>query len=563
MHPFRLLTTLLIAGALLTAGPALADPGSALPNDPAMQRRVSASIDGMPLGDAIKMLAQKGRLNVIIQDDLRDPVSADFRNAKLADALESLLEMGGAQAFSRGGILVVVGRRKAFDRGMAIAHAQVIPLRYASATRIAEFLNSTAIARSYGGSGGSGGFELAKADPRANAVLVMGGPTEIAFARRAIAALDAPVLDRIFKLSHANAVEVAALLNASLFNNGGKGPIETIRAEVESTTDGQGGVQTGTGLQLGQASSSVRSRNAATQALPVEGRTPLAIPDTRTNAVIVLGSSEMLEAAASLIGRLDKPVSQVSITVEVIEVNSQDALELGAAFTGASGAVTTGMDPAAPTTPGWSLTYDPTSAAQLAWRVKLNALVRDRKARLVAHPTILASDNTEAQINIVDEVIKGTKISNQGLSVGGQTLVVVEPIFGAAGVMLNILPKIGADGRVTMRLHPTVSSVRETQKDSLNNTITLLSRRELVAQQVIVPSGTSLALGGLTQTNQLRQANKLPLLGELPLLGALFGQNSWNNTSTELMILVTPRILKDPPAGASTAPSPAPAGKRP
>ena len=515
-----------------------------------LDRRISVQLAGMALSDAIRLVAQKGRLNVLLEDDMRQPVSADFRDVKLGEALDTLFDMGGVAGIRRGGVLAVMTRKKAFERGLFTDAARVFQLRYANALRIADFLNTSALTRPYiglqGSAGGQGAqqmLEIAKADARTNSVLVMGTTSEIALAERTVRALDRPLGQRIFKLSHANAVDVASLLNATLFNTGSKQPVETVKADVESVSEGQGAQQTGTGVAVATNASQLRMRTLATQQLPIEAKASIAVPDSRTNAVIVMGSPEILAIVAATIPQLDRAAAQVAIEVEVIELNTSDALELGASLTTQSGTTVIGGDPANASNPGWSIAYDPAATVQQVFRARINALMRDRRAKLVAHPTIVASDNTEAQINIVDEVIKGMRISNQGVSSNGQPLVVSEPIYGVAGVMLNILPKIGEDARVTLRLHPTVASVRETQRDALNNPITLLSRRELVAQQVIVPSGTSLALGGLTQTNNVSQANKLPLVGDIPFLGALFNSSSWTNSGAELMILVTPRVV--------------------
>ena len=548
VRPLAVLLAVLLAGPM-AAPPAVAGPAPAArkPADKAA-KRITVSIAGMSLGDAIRLVAKLGKLNVALQDDPKQLVAVDFRDVPVQIALDTLFDMGGMAGIRRGDVVAVMPRKAAFERGLFTDAARVFQLRYASATRVAEFLNTSALVRPYIGLQGQGNqqmqLELAKADPRTNTVLVLGTSAELGLAERTIAALDRPMQQRMFKLSHANAVDVASILNATLFNTGPGVPGQSVRAEVESLAEGQGGTQSGGTNQVGGQATTVRTRTVSTQALPVEAKTSIAVPDTRTNAVIVMGSPEMLAIAASTIPELDRPSAQVSIEVEVVELNTQDALELGTTLGGQSGKTTVAGDPGAANNPGWSIAYDPAAVTQEIFRARLNVLMRDRKARLVAHPTVLAADNSEAQINIVDEVIKGTRIANQGVTASGQALIISEPIYGAAGVTLNILPRIGTDGKVTMRLHPTVSTIRETQRDSLNNQISLLSRRELLAQQVIVPSGTSLALGGLTQTNRISQANKLPLLGDLPLIGVLFNASTWTNQNAELMILVTPRIVR-------------------
>ncbi|HEY9899031.1 MAG TPA: secretin N-terminal domain-containing protein [Pantanalinema sp.] len=545
-----------------TLGVALASPALAAPmEDPtalkggAFERTVSVSIANLPLKDAIRLVAQKGRLNVVVEDDLSQTVNLDLKDVRLGDALQSLLAMGGLQAFKQGSVLAVVGRKQAFERGLLSGGSRVFTLRYASAKRIAEFLNSSALTRPYVGGQTSTTnqagqqMELAKADPRTNSVLVVGAPGDIALAERTIASLDRPRERRIYKLSHANAVQVASLLNATVFNNGNKASeTESLNIEAETVTEGQGGASTGSGTELSDTASMVRHRKLQSQTVQVEAKDSVAVPDSRSNSVIVLGSAETLAIADEVIPQLDRRLKQVAIDVEVIETGSRQALELGAALSGGQNALGASFDPTG-ANPGLTITYDPSLNLTSVFRAKLNALVQSKQAKLLAHPTILATDNSESQINIVDEVIKGMKISNPNLLNNATTavpgVIVAEPIFGNAGVTLNILPKVGEDGTVTLRLHPSVSSVRETQKDSFNNTLSLLSRRELIAQQVTIKSGGTLALGGLTQTSTLSTRNKFPILGDIPLLGHLFSSTSNQQTQTELMIVVTPRVLPD------------------
>lgn len=528
--------------ALSLPMPALASPQKPL------DRTISVSISDMPLQDAIRLVAQKGRLNLVIEDDLRSSVNVEFKDVRLGDALETLFAMGGAQAVWRGNVFAVIGKKKAYERGLLSNNARLFKLRYASATKVAEFLNTSALTSAYSGGLNNQNttqhqqLELAKADPRTNSVLVFGTSGDLLLAERTIESLDQPIEHRIFKLSHANAVQVASVLNATIFNNGNKATTtETVRADVESITEGTGANNANTGVEIGNSQSGVRTRTLQTQALPVEAKQSVAVPDTRTNSVVVTGSAETLRLAQAMIPELDQPLRQVAIDVELVELSTLDAHELGVALSGANGNISSSFDPAS-ANPSWSVSYDPAIVSPATFRARLNALVQDRKARILAHPTIMASDNTESQINIVDEVIKGTKITNQTVTVSNQSFVVVEPIFGAAGVTLNILPKIGADGTVTLRLHPTVSTIRETQRDGANNTISLLSRRELVTQQVTVPSGGSLTLGGLTQNTQISTRNKFPILGDIPLIGALFSSTANETRQTELMIVVTPKV---------------------
>lgn len=553
-RPLRASLAFLLASSLMLA-PALADAAPSFKGGE-FERKISVSITNLPLREAIRLVGQKGRISLVVEDDLKETVNVDFREVRLGDALESLFAMGGLQAYWNGNVFAVISRKKAFERGLLASNVRLFELKHASSSRVAEFLNTSTLTAPYTGltttSGSAGNqnqqrLELAKADPRTNTVLVMGSASEIAVAERIVEALDRPQAHRLFKLSHAHATSVASLLNASLFNNGNKAT-DAIPLQVEQETirEGNSAQSTASGVELGTAQTQLRTRALQTQSMPIEARQSVAIPDTRTNSVIVMGSPEAIAAAEALIPQLDRKLAQVAIDVEVVELSSRDALDLGVTLGGQANSVNTSFDPAALTNPGWTLGYDSASFYPNALRAQLNALVQDRRAKILARPTIIATDNTESQINIVDEVIKGTRLSNQGLNLGnGQSLVVVEPIYGVAGVSLNILPKVGADGTVTLRLHPTVSTIRETQKDSLGNPLSLLSRRELIAQQVTVESGKTLSLAGLTQNTRIATRNKFPILGDIPFLGWLFSSTNTDERQTELVIMMTPRILSE------------------
>lgn len=518
-------------------------------------RKISVSITNLPLREAIRLVGQKGRISMVIEDDLTETVNVDFRDVRLGDALEALFAMGGLQAYWNGNVFAAVSRKKALERGLLASNVRLFELKHANSARVAEFLNSSTLTTPYVGlsglnsntSQGATQVQLAKADPRSNTVLVMGSASELALAERIVQAMDRPQAQRIFKLSHAHATHVASLLNASLFNNGNKANESVpVQVELEAVREGTGAESTSSGVELGSSQTQIRTRALQSQSMPIEARQSVAIPDTRTNSVIVMGSPEALAAAEALIPQLDRKLAQVAIDVEVVEVASRDALDLGLTAGGQANSLTTGFDPAAATNPGWTIGLDTAALLPASWKVQIHALVQDRRAKVLARPTIIASDNTESQINIVDEVIKGTRLSNSGVSPGtGQSLVVVEPIYGVAGVTLNILPKVGADGTVTLRLHPTVSTIRETQKDSMGNALSLLSRRELIAQQVTVESGKTLSLAGLTQNTRISTRSKFPLLGDIPVLGWLFSSTQTEDRQTDLVIMMTPRILPE------------------
>jgi type IV pilus assembly protein PilQ len=116
------------------------------------------------------------------------------------------------------------------------------------------------------------------------------------------------------------------------------------------------------------------------------------------------------------------------------------------------------------------------------------------------------------------------------------------PLIGQAGIVLDIVPKIGEDGYVTLRIRPSISSVYDTQQTG-TSIVQLLRRRDLLAQAVRVKDGETLMLGGLVDNRDTQLVSKLPGLGDLPIVGAMLRSQTTNRNRSELVMLVTPHIL--------------------
>jgi len=158
----------------------------------------------------------------------------------------------------------------------------------------------------------------------------------------------------------------------------------------------------------------------------------------------------------------------------------------------------------------------------------------------LANPTVVATHDTESIISIVDEIVRRIVVTVDENGFATET-----PEFGEVGVVLDILPKVGEDNTVTMRLRPSVTSIRQVTEDLAGNTVTLLRRRDLLTQAVRVKDGETLVIGGLIQEEDSVIDRRLPGLGNLPIVGAMFRASTSRPKRSELMVLITPHILNN------------------
>lgn len=173
----------------------------------------------------------------------------------------------------------------------------------------------------------------------------------------------------------------------------------------------------------------------------------------------------------------------------------------------------------------------------------LTASDNRQRVRIVSAPSVLATDNSEAKIQVGSEVPILTSQAVTGAVTVGATNVFTNTIQNRdTGIILTVTPRITATGLVSLRIAQEISSAQAPPSSAIQSP-TFLKR--LVSTRAVVQDGETIALGGLIQDSIITQRNRIPLLGDIPGLGYLFGTTSRSKEKTELIILLTPRIVPD------------------
>lgn len=390
---------------------------------------------------------------------------------------------------------------------------------------------------------------------------------------------------KTFKLNNSNAVFVADILRASIFNKGYKvndlisgsalqytpAPQGTPAAEAGSST-GQSSLidskvikgkveRLETGESFGNAGKlaseiKIQHYTAKTGDIRVENNDggAIVIPDTRTNSLLVAGLKRDLLLAEESIKYLDKPLKQVSIEVSLIELSKNDSKDLGLYTSMQGGKMSGGFNAVAGEFTGYDFSsladqsgvgFNTISSMADEVAMKLKALITNEEAKLLANPKIIALNGSEALIKITEQVVSSVETTIT------DTAVTYNAELSDVGIVLNLLPKIGSDGYVTMRIRPSITSalpevlIGEFQNGGAAIKVTPISTREVILQDVRVKSGETLAIAGLTKENNIIKEGKVPLLGDIPLLGKMFRTTEVDYEKNELIILITPIIIDD------------------
>jgi type IV pilus assembly protein PilQ len=166
--------------------------------------------------------------------------------------------------------------------------------------------------------------------------------------------------------------------------------------------------------------------------------------------------------------------------------------------------------------------------------LELSALQTEGRGEVISSPRVITSNQTEATIK------QGTEIPFQEASSSGATSV----SFKEAVLSLKVTPHITPDDRIRMDLNVTKDSIGQIVPTANGGAAPSIDTRQ-IATQVLVQSGETIVLGGIHEQERRKDASKIPFFGDLPFIGALFRKKSEVNNNSELLIFVTPKILKE------------------
>jgi len=303
------------------------------------------------------------------------------------------------------------------------------------------------------------------------------------------------------------------------------------------------------------------------------------------NALVITSSLHDYTALKRVIGRLDAPRKQVFIEAVVMELGVERTSDLGVAFHGGAGNFPTdgslsvfgfnspsSIDITQNNLTGLALgVRGPTieNSQQLvgfsvpAFGVVVTALASSGDADVLSTPHIIAIDNTEAEISVGENIPLQTNGVAPGTFAGagslgalagaaqsGQNIGNLSGLAGGlgsvarqdVGTTIRVTPHINANNEVRLEINEEIS-----EQGATSGTLGVVSINRRTAQtEVMVRDQQTIVIGGLMRDAMQNKEDKVPVLGDIPILGALFRKTSKNKRKTNLLLILTPYIIRDP-----------------
>ncbi len=455
-----------------------------LESSPSFTDKISLDLKGVDINELLKMLSTKSGITITTTADVKGRVTVFMDKLNLTDALDVIVSMQDL-AYEKKGNLIKVMTAAEYEKSYGKPFKEnkltrTFRLAYAKPANVLSVIN---LLKSNVGK--------IISDDATGTIIITDTAQSMEIMANAIKEIDQPLETVVFDINYARFADIKGYLN-------------------DLITPGVGQI----------------------------------IVDERSSKVFVSDFGQRLMRIRKLMHELDEQSRQVLITGEIIEVTIDDKFQSGIEWDKIFKSISMdNLDLIAkfPVSPALS-SYGKVSVGTLAsnqYSIVMNMLNEYGATKVLTRPRIVAVNKEEAKILV------GTReayvVSSQ--SQAESTTVTADSVqFIDVGVKLTVVPTIGSDGFVTMKIKPEVSSVSDTLTTESGTVVPIVatSQSETVVK---VKDGAMLIIAGLLKEENIDNDNGLPKLSRLPILGHLFSNRTREKKRTELVIFITPTII--------------------
>jgi len=446
--------------------------------------KISLDLKGVDINELFKVLSTKSGTTIVTSPEIKGRVTVFMDNLTFTDALDVVVTMQNL-AYERKGNVVKVMTAAEYEKIYGKKYSEhketrTFRLTYSKPANVLSVINSLK-------------SDVGKiiSDEATGTIIVIDTPQSVLVIADAIKELDQPLDMIVFDINYAKFADLKNYLN-------------------DLITPGVGKI----------------------------------IIDERSAKVMVYDLPQRLVRIKKLMAEFDEQSRQVLITGEILEVNVDDKFESGIEWDKIFKSLND-LDLVAkfPLTSTASLSsYGKISIGTLAsdnYNIVLKMLNTYGSTKVLTRPRIVALNKEEAKILVGTREAYVTSSQSQGEA----TTITAESVqFIDVGLKLVVVPTIGADGFITMKIKPEISSVQSTLTTTAGSEVPIVqtSQSETVVK---VKDGRTLIIAGLLKQQDVDDSKGWPKFSRMPVLGSLFGTKAKQGVRTELVIFITPTII--------------------
>lgn len=514
---------------------------------------VSISFRDTDVQQVLRMFADRAGLNFITIGDVSGKVTMDLVDTTLTNAINLVTETARLTYIVDNQTLIVMTLDNAKRNNYAKKSIRKIPIKYVDAASVAKFLNKNIFGL---GKPGISTGDVVVTDPSRNEIMIFGTENDYLMAKKVIAKIDEKPITTTYKINNVTPKEMAQLICDSLFPNASDA------GTTKMAGSATGAAAAASELSLGAGEIACKMSNTVDgSGLSSFTSAPITVVYNSTLGTInvIGGSNEQIQLINEFIVLHDKKQPQVLLELVVMELseNADRTFQNDWVFQNGDFPVSFigGVLQTGPiiffNKQNMPSSYKIGAYGKSALWDTITWLETSSKAKVLQKPTIIITNGNSSEIDLTKDYVK--KVDSQiSESTYTDTPVISRTytIGKDSGMKMNITPFISPDGYVTMDVDINYATPYDSvyEYDDLGDQVkagTLLERRNMKLNGVRVKNGETLVLGGLIVENDTNAVQKIPLLGDIPYLGVFFRNTKTYKDKSEMVILMTPRVLEE------------------
>ncbi len=527
--------------------------------------KINLSLRDSDVKQVLRMFADKAGLNIIFDSSVSGAVTLDLVNVSLNDAFKLVLKISGLTYYLDDNTLIVMSVNAAKNESFAAKEMTILPVKYVDAAVIADFLNKNIFSKKRTGLSTT---EVATVNIATNELIIFGMDNDVKIAQSVIDQFDKKPLSATFVVNHTTPAEMASMVCNMLSPTGGtvsgeqkqfsSGSEDEGATGFASSEDG-GGESGGEGggssdpVKLGEnyiACTLAGSVNVGSTVPFNTQNLKVSYYPQRGTIKVVGGSQSQIDMIGDFIKENDVKQPQAIVELSILELTEDGSKEFSNNWSITGGDITFNSNG-----DGTTIAHATNqSRMKIGW--EMSYLLQTEKARILANPKLVVTNGKESIIDLTQDYLESVDVEFLQTSGAGAAAVAQKTynIGSDQGLKVTFTPFISPEGYVTMNITPEYSTqagqITGIEYDEEGNrspyiAATLLSRRNLDIKNVRIKDGETLIIGGLIQENTNKSVSKIPILGDLPGIGAAFRTTTSEKVKTELVIMITPKIIKD------------------
>lgn len=526
---------------------------------------INLSLRNTDVQQVLRMFADKAGLNIVFHSSANGTITMDLVDVSLEDAFKMVMKMCNLTYVIKDRTMMVVGISDAEKLNLTKDNIAILPVKYSDAAYIAQFLNTNIFSLN---SPGLSYGPIVTTNAEKNELLIFGTENDYQMAKKIVDRFDKKPVMTTYRVNHTTPGEMGKMICETLFqlpsdgnqkkSTKGTGRFDSqlnASVKMQSTAKKENDTTLGGGSIACTVKSGVSTSNISSyQTKPT---ITVYVQEDLGTLTMVGGSEQQIQMVNDFILENDRKQPQAYMEISIIALTETGSRDFNNTWNYQGKHINISSD-SGETSIGPITWHGPKGSPQVRSLTQtISYLISNDKARLLANPKLVLTNGKKSVIDLTSDYIESTTVQVLGNSGGGSynnnTVQKTYEIGEDNGIKIEITPFISPDGYVSLTMKPEYASPYQyvTEYYPVNDqtiaytAATLLQRHNLELKNVRIKDEETLLLGGMITENESNSTGKIPILGDIPIIGFFFRSQHKQMKKEELLIMMTPRIIKD------------------